>query len=237
VRVGGGARGRPAARGGARGRAGPKDRAKKMPAEDDYVEEPYNEEEIEYMYAEESGHRKPYDPTTSLETLRGYGAAGSITNPRGIKENIINRFATGVGAEFRASVYNHGRDHILNVARNGSTIFESTEQRKIAEHWQRTKPDEATEYVKSMGVQPSGRMGKLSEEQKNMILDAWVAGKHAAPKEEKKGNVLSTVEMMTQRNETYLPEDSKRFEEKLKSLLPKQTATPSQPARKPRPTL
>lgn len=175
---------------------------------------------MNYVHEAESQYLKPYVPTTTLESLRGYGAAASISNPRGIKENIIHRVESAVGGGFLASEYIHGRDHVLNIAQRGFTIFENKEQRDITQKWQFEEGEDAAQHVRNMSTLPAGEMAKLSKQQKEELLNAWVAGQHQAPKEEKKGDVLSTVGMMTSRNETYLPADAERFERKLRDLLP-----------------
>lgn len=234
-RGGGRGRGRGAGRG--RGRGGAKsEKDKKEPNPDEYVEPEFNQLEMNYIHEAESQYLKPYEPTTTLESLRGYGAAASISNPRGIKENIIHRVENAVGGGFIASEYIHGRDHVLNVAQRGFTIFENKKQRDITQKWQFEEGEDAAQHVRNMSTLPAGKMAKLSKQQKEGLLNAWVAGQHKAPKEEKKGDVMSTVGMMTSRNETYLPADAERFERKLRDLLPHsmlpQEPKPAQPAAK-----
>jgi hypothetical protein len=232
VRGRGGARGRGRGALRAKGKAGPKDR-KKLSIESDYVEQPYTEEELAYVHESESGFNKPYEPTTSLADLAGYGAP-TISSPRGIQENLVNHFASAVGADFRASGYKLGRDHLYNIARNGFTQFENTEQRQITEEWMRKEGQEAHDHLERMSVVSTGVRGlaTLSDKQKTEILGGWVAGQYVPPKAEQKDNVLSTVGMLTTRNETYLPADAKRLEDKLRTLLPKQAA--ARPVGKPR---
>jgi hypothetical protein len=63
-------------------------------------------------------------------------------------------------------------------------------------------------------------LGKLSERNKARALKEWVGGQYIFPEPAEVGDVLGQVAGYARRNETYLPDDTRKFQEKLKSLLP-----------------
>lgn len=166
-----------------------------------------NDEEKAYLYNSECGFRAPYNPTTTAESLDRQGAA-VIASPRGVSETLTYKMqvATRVGPGFE-----HAGKHLHNMtAGNGLAIFEDPEQRAIAKKWKKSK----------------GPIGSLPEEDKTKILNTWVGGQYQAPKAQKAG-VLGQVETFLRRNETYLPEDARKLEAKLSTLLP--AAAPVRP--------
>jgi hypothetical protein len=165
------------------------------------------EEEKAYIYNHECGFPHPYQPTTSAESLARLGGA-TISSQRGVNETLMYKMqtATGIGPEF-----SHAGRHLHNMsAGNGLAIFEDPEQRDIAQKWKKGP----------------GQIGSLGEKDKKDLLNAWVGGQYQAPVAQKAG-VLGQVEMFLRRNETYLPEDARKLEGKLSTLLP--AAAPAQP--------
>jgi hypothetical protein len=75
--------------------------------------------------------------------------------------------------------------------------------------------------------------GGLSEKDQAKALKEWVAGQYVFPKSAKAGDILGQVAGYARRNETYLPDDTRKFQEKLRSLLPAST-TQARTATKPR---
>lgn len=115
--------------------------------------------------------------------------------------------ATGVGPDF-----SHAGRHLHNMsAGNGLAIFEDPEQRNIAQKWKKGP----------------GQIGSLTEKDKKDVLNAWVGGQYQPPVAQKAG-VLGQVEMFLKRNETYLPEDARKLEGKLSTLLPAAARAQSQ---------
>lgn len=212
-----------------------KERKKQQMKDQEYQEQPLSKGELLYMQQAESGFSAPYEPSTTLESLRGFGAP-TIASTRGIQEDLKHRFATAAGSERGSHSFRPGREHLYNVSRNGVGMFESKEQKEIAMNWARQNKADAAEYIDNMGVLPIriGNVGSLSEKQKRDVLNAWVAGAYVPPVVEEKGKILSTAGMMMSRNETYLPEDARRFEQKLRSLLP-QDSLPAAPQAQSRP--
>jgi hypothetical protein len=87
------------------------------------------------------------------------------------------------------------------------------------------------EQAQDMGVpyEPElNEFGKLSEKGQARAMKEWVAGQYVFPKPAEEGDVLGQVAGYARRNETYLPDDTRKFQEKLRSLLParKPTAKP-----------
>lgn len=174
--------------------------------DDDGPEDPLTEEEKAYIYNHDCGFPQPYQPTTSAESLSRLGGA-VISSPRGVNETLMYKMqtATRVGPEF-----SHAGKHLRNMsAGNGLALFEDPEQRDIAQKWKKSPGD----------------IGSLAEKDKKDLLNAWVGGQYQAPVAQKAG-VLGQVETFLRRNETYLPEDARKLEEKLSTLLPAAASTP-----------
>lgn len=168
---------------------------------------PLNDEEKAYLYNSECGFRAPYNPTTTSESLDRQGAA-VIASPKGVNETLMYKMqvATRVGPAFE-----HAGKHLHNMtAGNGVAMFENPEQKAIAKKWKGSK----------------SQIGSLPEQDKTKILNTWVGGQYQAPVAQKAG-VLGQVETFLRRNETYLPEDARKLEAKLSTLLP--TAAPVRP--------
>jgi hypothetical protein len=206
MRGAGGARGR-----GARGRGrGGKTRGKKekmqKSQDEEYVIEPMTEAEVAYQEGTESGWLTAYAPTLSKESLQRYGAA-TISSPRGIQENIVYKMQ--VATDTRSPEFLPADKHLANVYQGVGTLFENKETRKATEKYrvQRT-------------------LGRLTTEDKQEMMQQWVGGKYTAPRPTKEGDILAHVEAFTTRNETYLPEDRKKLENKLAQLLPAQMIQP-----------
>jgi hypothetical protein len=193
-----------------RGRGRGKGGAGKKPRDndgEDRPDDPLNDEEKAYIYNSECGFRDTYNPTTTAESLARQGAA-VIASPRGVNETLMYKMqaATGVGPGFE-----HAGKHLRNMSSgNGLAIFEDPEQRAIAQGWKKRFP-----------------IGSLAEKDKTEVLNAWVGGQYQAPVAQKAG-VLGQVESFLKRNETYLPEDARKLELKLSTLLP---AAAPQPAK------
>ncbi|KAH8679822.1 hypothetical protein BGZ60DRAFT_428119 [Tricladium varicosporioides] len=221
-RTGGGG-GRGVTRGGGRGgrgrggrRGGPRDKKKKRDDEEE-LEEPYNEEEKAWFKGNDCGWDTPYNPTTSAETLAQMGPP-VISSARGIAETIAYKMQVATGNT--AGAGRHAGHHLSKMYRgNGVAFFESKEQKEVAAEFKRKRDMEgygtAMEFLG--GKKP---MGKLDQKEREMLTKAWVAGQYTAPGTPVGGDVLAQVGSFLRRNETYLPEDARKLEAKIASLLP-----------------
>ncbi len=185
------------------------------------MQDPYTAEETAYLEGSGGGFEIPYDPLTSFADLANWGPP-AISSARGIKENLTNRMATAIGGDFRAHQFTYGREHIMNMSRGGATLFENAEQKAIVQKWWKKDPESA-DAVGDMSIRrmtKKGQLGTLSEKDQKEIMNQWVAGHYTAPKSPETGTVTSYLESFARRNETYLPADTKKFEEKFENLLP-----------------
>jgi hypothetical protein len=189
-------RGRGARRGGS-GKKGPRQNA----SEDDFIQEPYSEEELAYLEMSDGGFPTNYIPETSAASLARYGPA-VMSSPRGIHESVVNRIM--VATEHTDPSFEHASLHLARMDEGLGTLFEDAEQRALTEKFQGSR-----------------KFMSLSDSQRRSVMNQWVAGHYHAPGTPAQGNVLALARQMAQRNETYLPEDRKQFERTLQKLLPK----------------
>ncbi|KAG9229543.1 hypothetical protein BJ875DRAFT_488823 [Amylocarpus encephaloides] len=195
----GGMRGR-GGRGGARGRAkkGSRERGPK-PKDDDMTEDPYDENAKAYLYNSQCGFPESYSPTTSEQSLSQMGT-GVVSSSRGINETVAYKLQVASGNV--AGDYKHARTHLGTVKLgSGLAFFEDLEQRHIAQK----------------GGKP---IDGLDEAARTALLKAWVGGQYIPPKAAATGDVMGQVQSFMRRNETYLPQDMRKLEAKLGSLLP-----------------
>jgi len=209
--------GRGAGRGRGRGRGAKKPRQPNKEDLEDFVFPPMNAEELAYQAGHEQGFLRPYEPTLSAESLARHGPP-VISSPRGVVEYIVYKMQ--VATSLPGAAFDHGDNHLLRAARGPGTLFESAEQRSIVEAYSQQQGEER---AKEMGVpyEPElNELGKLSEKEKATALKEWVGGQYVFPKPTQAGDVLGQVAGYARRNETYLPDDTRKFQEKLRSLLP-----------------
>ncbi|KAF4636672.1 hypothetical protein G7Y89_g1403 [Cudoniella acicularis] len=227
-RGGRGGRGALRARGRGRGRGGPVKKDRRPKQEDEEPEEPYNDEEKAYITGAECGWLTPYNPTTSAETLAQMGPP-VISSARGINETLVYKMQVATGNT--AGNYRHAGLHLGKLSRgNGLAMFESEEQKTVAQAFKRQK----NKTVEGPFVQALGgkrKIGELDEKEKDLLTKTWVAGQYTAPMPAEKGDVLGQVDAFLRRNETYLPEDMRKLEAKLASLLPNIKPRPADTAR------
>jgi hypothetical protein len=241
--------GRPGARGGARagpprpggrGGGGPGRGRKrggkraKLPKQKENLEEWVHplltKEEAKYRDGSEQGFLTPYEPTASAESLARHGPP-VISSPKGTVESIVwkMRVATGINT----AGYDDAERHLMRVQRGTGTLFENEEQRAVIQAFNQ---QEGKERAEDMGVpyEPElSEFGSLSEKDQARMLKEWVGGQYVFPKPAEVGDVLGQVAGYARRNETYLPDDTRKLQEKLKSLLPAST-TQNRTATKPR---
>jgi hypothetical protein len=195
--------------------------------EEDMESDPLTEIELEYQAGSEQGWLRPYEPTTSAESLARHGPP-VISSPRGAVESMVYKMQ--VATNIPGPQYEIGGNHLLRIDHGPGSMFESEEQRAITEAFSQQK---GNERAKKMGVpyEPSlNELGSISEKDKARMLKEWVAGQYVFPKLTEAGDVLGQVEKYARMNETYLPEDTRKLQEKLKSLLPASALKPKQGA-------
>jgi len=215
----GGRGGQRSARGRGRGRGGKRARPQKESLEE-FVEHPLTEKEAAYRDGHEQGFLTPYEPTVSAQSLARHGPP-VISSPRGIAESIVYKMQ--VATDHPGAHFDYGRNHLMRIQRGPGTLFENEEERaKLQEFNQQAGKKRAEE----MGVpyEPElNEFGGLSEKDQATALKQWVAGQYVFPKPAEAGDILGQVAGYARRNETYLPDDTRKFQEKLKSLLPAST--------------
>ncbi|KAJ5037447.1 uncharacterized protein L3040_007622 [Drepanopeziza brunnea f. sp. 'multigermtubi'] len=214
----GGMRGRGGARGGAQARGqgnrgrgkGPKrEKANRPKEDDDRAPVPYTAEEIEYIDNSKGGFQKPYQPVTSAQDLARWGPP-VISSPRGVVETL--RWKMAAATDNQNPEYKTGALHHLRTMKGVGTIFESAEERAKAK-------------------KALGKLESLSKQDQEAMMKQWAGGQYVTPKPvQEPGDVLALVATYTRRNETYLPEDARKFEQKLRSLLPATVPKPPPPS-------
>jgi len=198
--------------------------------EEDFIPEPLTEVELEYQAGSEQGWLRPYEPTTTAESLARHGPP-VISSPRGVVESMVYKMQ--VATNVPGPQYEIGGNHLLRIDHGPGSMFESEEQRAITEAFSQQKGKERAE---TMGVSydPAlNQLGSLSKKDQERMMREWVAGQYAFPKPAEPGDVPGQVEKYARMNETYLPEDTRKLQEKLKSLLPASAMKPKQRAEKP----
>ncbi|KAE9368491.1 hypothetical protein N431DRAFT_346725 [Stipitochalara longipes BDJ] len=219
---GGSRGGRGAARGRGRGRGGKKAKPPNKEDLEEFVYPPMTAEELAYQAGSEQGFLRPYEPTLTAESLARHGPPVA-SSPRGVLESIVYKMQ--VATSLPDAGYDHGENHLLRVGRGPGTLFENDEQRAITQAFSQQKGKERAE---KMGVpyEPElNELGKLSEKDKARALKEWVGGQYVFPKPAEVEDALGQVAGYARRNETYLPEGTRKFQEKLKSLLPATKST------------
>ena len=209
--------GRGGARGRGRARGGKKPKPPNKEDLEDFVFPPMTAEELAYQAGSEQGFLRPYEPTLTAESLARHGPPVA-SSPRGVVESIVYKMQ--VATSHPDGGYDVADNHLLRVQRGPGTLFENDEQRVITQAFNQKKGKERAE---KMGVpyEPKlNELGKLSETNKARALKEWVGGQYIFPEPAEVGDVLGQVVGYARRNETYLPDDTRKFQEKLKSLLP-----------------
>ena len=163
------------------------------------------------------GSEHPYVPTTSAETLSRLGPA-VITSPRGIVETLARKFEVATGTQ-GPGTWTQAAVHQLNIQEGRGTFFETNEQRILA--------------IGDKGEDE--KFSTLPQEEKDEIERQWAAGRYDGPKFAVKEDVIGLVESYTRRSGAYLPEDARKLEDKLRSLIPPAFIKPKAPGAPPNP--
>ena len=210
----GGVRGR----GKARGRRGGGGAGRENMGEDeeDEDEEPedmpeYTMEETQWQRHMEGGYADgAYEPTTTLEGLLQHSGAPVLSSSQGLLSNVQFKLRTGTGT---LSGFRHANEHRGQIIRGtGVSAFGNTEDSKAAKAY--LKDRTSGKGKKRVELQ------QLSEVDHVTLSNTWAAGHYDLPQTAELNDAIGQVTAYTRRNETYLPGDSRKFEEKLRSLLP-----------------
>jgi hypothetical protein len=181
------------------------------------VIDPYNEEEKAYLFNSECGFPGPYNPKTSADDLASLRPA-VISSPMGVQDTVAYKLHVASGQ--MSGEYRHASVHLGRIHRgNGLAFFESKEQKDIAQKFKRQ--DEVLLEGPLAEKFGKKKIVGLDGKDKEVLMGAWVAGKYKKPEVPgKSSDVLGLVGAFLKRNETYLPEDARKLEGKIKSLLP-----------------
>jgi hypothetical protein len=179
------------------------------------------------MAGNDGGWPEPYVPKTSLEQFIGKGPS-VISSPRGVVETAVYKMQ--VAMDNVNGPHMHADEHIARLSRGHGTLFESTKAKEVMEEYLNEKRERIADQL-GLEYKPL-ETPLLPASEREKLSKAWIAGHYAGPKPAEKGDILGQVEAYTRRNETYLPEDSRKLQAKLASLLPAAPAAP-QRVRKP----
>ncbi|TQS39381.1 hypothetical protein Golomagni_00098 [Golovinomyces magnicellulatus] len=194
-------------------RGAPK-KPRKKPWEEE-AELPYNEEETEYADLRDGGFTTPYNPDTSAQNLARHRPP-VISNGPGIVDSL--RYRLAVTTDNISPQYRVATQHFMRIERGKGTLFEDLEQRAIIQEW---KDNLDRELAEVFGFPYERReLGTLPKKIQEDIMKQWVAGNYEGPRSLIKKNPFTYVRNYASRNETWLPEDTKKFEAKFASLLP-----------------
>jgi hypothetical protein len=219
----GGARGARGAGGRGRGRGdrGKRPRGPRPKTEEaDDVDEPFNEEELAWMAGDASGWASSYVPKTSLEQLLGKGLT-AMGSPRGTLEAAM--YKVQVGTNNINGERKHSEEHLANMNKGNGSFFETAEAKVVTQQY-------LNDTREKKGLKPL-EIPILPETERKKLSEAWIAGHYVGPKPAEKGDVLGQVDVYAKLNETYLPEDARKLQAKLATLLP--VAAPKTAAARP----
>jgi hypothetical protein len=173
--------------------------------------EPLTPEEQAYVDSVEMGVPTPAQVgITDLETLkREAPGVATLTAPIGLVNTIREHYralAGEVGHEYISS-----EEHAKHYRKRGATLFVDEEDRARA-----VGPDRF--------VGTPDTYDTLDEAERESILRTLVAGQYQPLKPMLKGDILTTVDAYTQKNETYLRKDAAALKARVQRMLPSQTA-------------
>jgi hypothetical protein len=180
------------------------------------IEEPYNEEEKAYLKQSECGFETPYQPITSAESLQLL-ATPTVSSTQGVNSTL--QYKLGVASGNNLGNYSHASKHLATMYQGtGLAFFEDSEQKSIAQDFAQQKK---VEYNGMYSHRHGKYIESLDKETRTKLAKVWIAGQYEKPvMPTAEGDVLGQVGSFLRRNETYLPEDVRRLEAKLGTLLP-----------------
>jgi hypothetical protein len=160
------------------------------------------------------GYPSPYEPATDPETLN----TAVLTSQRGLVESV--RYKMGVATLNSQLAPVLGAEHLARMGWGEGTFFESSKAKAFMQLYNnQVKKDRAE--VMGEEFEPE-KLPVLPPQEREILAKAWAGGHYEAPKLAGLNDVIGQVQSYTRRNETYLAEDGRKFEEKLRSLLPAQ---------------
>ena len=193
----------------------------------------------------EMGWKKPYLPETSAEALLRYGPPVA-SSQRGLSESVIYKMQ--VATDNVNPGFKEGDAHLDRINRGIGTLFETSQERVLTDRYRKQggQPPRRTEAMwlpeqvdiaESQGISveehftkviaaSKGGIASLPTSDRDAILKQWVGGQYVGPSAVKQGDTLGEVERGARKNETYLPEDMRRFESRLRSLIPAEMMKP-----------
>lgn len=179
------------------------------------MELPYNEEETQYSDIRDGGFTTPYNPDTNVQNLARHRPA-VISNGVGIVDSI--RYKLAVATDNISPQYRIAPQHLMRIYRGNGTLFEDPEQKRVFQEW-KDKLDRENATYYGVPYTPE-KLGSLSKKTQEDIIRQWVAGQFEPPAIISPENPFTYVRNYAKRNETWLNEDTRKFEAKLASLLP-----------------
>ncbi len=213
---GGSARGRGRA---GRGRKFGKKKEEEGKDEREGMELKWNREEREVVNRIEQGVVVPFEPSVTVESLTGFGAAVATDAGIGQVETLLRtmRLMTG-GVAFNSDV---------GVTADVTEVMKRYGEKKPI--FMHSKAEKA--WIES--AQPRLRVAPPDAGTKKAIVDAAILGKYPTASFAEAGDIRATMANYHGRTFTYLASDSQKFVDKVLSLLPAQgEAKPAAPARK-----
>lgn len=205
-------------RGGRARRGGNKQKAPRA-TEEDYAEEPYTDVEKAYLYNSQCGFPEAYNPTTSAESMAAVSPP-VVSSSTGVNHTVAYKLQTASGN--MAGNYYHAAKHVAQIREGtGLSFFEDGNQKAIANEW----------MTQDGGIFRKAQVGNLDQKAKEALTKVWVGGHYQAPKTPAAGDILGRVDSFLRRNETYLPQDTRKLEAKLSTLLPQAKPQPTKKAR------
>jgi hypothetical protein len=221
-------RGERGGRGGDRGGRGRDRRANRLAerkkqreedAEPDQIEgeEPLTFEELQWRrHVETNSADGPYEPGTSLEKLLKKGTP-TCSSPQGLLSSISFKMQTGTNTYRKG--YEHPNMHRYKMVFGvGVGVFEGKDEAKWGKEWLRSR-----RLASTRGPRVPGGLKEFTEEDLSVLSKAWAGGHHELPREAPLNDAVGQVGAYARRNETYVGEDAKRLEDKLREFLPNQT--------------
>jgi len=157
----------------------------------------------------------PHEPDVSLESLLKKHGTPTLSSAQGLLQNVAWKMSTGVdGYRKGYEVPNMHRYKLAFGA--GIAVFEGTQEAKYGKDWLRNRTHSSRE------LRVPGGLKEFTEEDLAVLSNTWAAGHYELPKQAALDDAVGQVEAQARRNTTYLGEDARKMDKKLKSLLPTQ---------------
>jgi hypothetical protein len=164
--------------------------------------EPETPEEFEYMEARAKGIPYAYKPSTTAESLLGFGPPVASDSTSGRVETVLRNLRTLGGVP---QSWEHASDTAAKLKRQGAVVFRDIAERKFVE-----------ENVPGLKLKGPDDLVKTT------IIQKAIQGQHETPIFAPLTNPVGLARSWHVREETYTPKDVQSFETKLITLLPAQ---------------